>query len=159
MMSVSTRAYGLLFLPTVAGYIAGSALSTRLSASRSSEQVMWVGVRLALFASACMFLALEVWFHPASIVLPFSIYAMALGLVLPHSMAAALRPFPMIAGTASALLGFLQMGISSLAGAVVGFYLADSARPMSTTVLLVCCASCLIIRNLVYTEGIHHNSE
>jgi DHA1 family bicyclomycin/chloramphenicol resistance-like MFS transporter len=45
-------------------------------------------------------------------------------------MAVALRPFPHIAGTASALMGFIQMSISAAATALVGALLKDTAAPM-----------------------------
>ena len=41
-----------------------------------------------------------------------------MGLVLPHAMAIALAPFPHIAGTASSLLGFIQMSLSATASAL-----------------------------------------
>jgi DHA1 family bicyclomycin/chloramphenicol resistance-like MFS transporter len=45
-------------------------------------------------------------------------------------MAIALAPFPQIAGTASSLLGFIQMGLAGIASALVGQLLDDSAQPM-----------------------------
>lgn len=135
MMGVPERYYGLMFLSTVAGYIAGSAASTRLAHSRESEQVMWIGVQLSVLSALAMLLACELWFHPASIVLPMTLFAASLGIILPHAMAAALRPFPHMAATASALLGFIQMGLSSLAGAVVGHFLVNDTRPMTLVIL------------------------
>jgi DHA1 family bicyclomycin/chloramphenicol resistance-like MFS transporter len=147
MMGVAERYYGLTFLSTVAGYIAGSAASTRLSSSRESEQVMWLGVQISVLSAVAMCIAPEFWFHPASIVVPMSFFAASLGIILPHAMAAALRPFPHMAATASALLGFIQMGLSSLAGAVVGYFLVDSTRPMTGVILGLSLLSwCLIAR-------------
>jgi DHA1 family bicyclomycin/chloramphenicol resistance-like MFS transporter len=146
MMGVSTAAYGLLFLPTVVGYIAGNGISTRLVHGREPEQVMWIGAKLGMLGAICMTIASELVPQPLSIVLPMSLYSTALGIVLPHAMAAALRPFPQIAGTASALLGFIQMGLSSLGGAVVGALLVDSPRPMTFLILAITCLSCLLIK-------------
>jgi DHA1 family bicyclomycin/chloramphenicol resistance-like MFS transporter len=148
MMGVSTAHFGLLFLPTVAGYILGNAISTRLAHGREPEQVMWVGAKLGLAGAVCMVVASELTRVPLGIVLPMSLYSMALGIVLPHAMAAALRPFPHMAGTASALLGFIQMGLSSVGGAVVGASLVDSARPMTMMILMLSCVSCLMIKGL-----------
>jgi DHA1 family bicyclomycin/chloramphenicol resistance-like MFS transporter len=58
------------------------------------------------------------------------LYSASLGLVQPHAMALALRPFGHIAGTGSSLLGFIQMTTSALASAFVGQFLVDSAWPM-----------------------------
>ena len=148
MMGIAARYFGFLFLTTVMGYIVGNALSTRLAHGRESEQVMWIGARLALLACTVMLLTTEIWFHPASVLAPMALHSIALGISLPHAMAAALRPFPHMAGTASALFGFIQMGISSLAGAVVGYYLLDTARPMAITILLCTAAALLLCRRL-----------
>lgn len=148
MMGVAERHYGLTFLSTVAGYIAGSAASTRLAHSRESEQVMWLGVQLSVLSAGLICIAPEFWFHPASIILPMTFFAASLGIILPHSMAAAMRPFPHMAGTASALLGFIQMGLSSIAGAVVGYFLVDSTRPMTSVILGLSIASWCLVATL-----------
>ena len=63
-------------------------------------------------------------------------------------MAAALRPFPHMAGTASALLGFIQMGLSAVAGALVGYLLAENTRPMTLVILGLTVASLLLVARL-----------
>ncbi len=148
MMGVPTRYFGVLFLTTVAGYIVGSAISTRLATSRESEQVMWIGVQISVIGGLAMLLATELWFHPLSVLLPMTMVTAALGIVLPHAMGAALRCYPHMAGTASALYGFIQMGLSALAGAIVGFYLEADARPMVVMILLTSCAAWWLTRRL-----------
>ena len=148
MMGVPTTWFGSLFLTTVAGYIAGNALSTRLALGRSSERVMWLGIQLAIAGGALMLIASELWFHPVSIIVPMALYSTALGMVLPHAMATALRPFPHMAGTASALFGFVQMGLSAASGALVGAWLTDSARPMALTILAASVVAWMLIGTL-----------
>ncbi len=148
MQGVSPQLFGLLFLPIVVGYMIGNALSTRLSVGRTSERVMWIGVNTALCAAALMFSASSIWFHPASIVIPMAGYAVGCGLVLPHAMAVALRAYPHMAATASALLGFIQMGLSSAAGAFVGYLLVDTALPMTLNMCALAIMSWLLIRPL-----------
>ena len=149
MMGVPVEYFGALFLTTVAGYILGNALSTRLSALRSSEAVMRYGVRWAMLGAAGMVAAPWLWFHPTSIVVPMALYSMALGIVLPHAMAAALRNFPHMAGTASALFGFLQMGLSASMGAFVGAWLDSTPLPMTASILACSVLSWWLIRRLV----------
>jgi DHA1 family bicyclomycin/chloramphenicol resistance-like MFS transporter len=151
MMGVPARYFGVLFLTTVIGYIAGSAISTRLAHGRESEQVMWLGAQLALAAGSVMLCSTSIWFHPAAILLPMSAYSMALGIVLPHAMAAALRPFPHMAATASALFGFIQMGLSAMGGALVGLYLVDTATPMLLVIFTLSVAAWCLIRRLQAT--------
>ena len=71
------------------------------------------------------------------LVLPMMFYATGMGLVLPNAMAVALRPFPNIAGTASAMLGFIQMSLSAAATALVGSYLVDTPAPMLYFMLFI----------------------
>lgn len=131
MLGVPVQYFGFIFLPTVAGYIAGSGISARLATRWDSQQTMLLGGALCVLTSACMWagnslFATSIWV----LVLPMTIYAIGMGLVLPHAMAIAMAPFPQMAGTASALLGFIQMGLSALASALVGALLTDSPQPM-----------------------------
>jgi DHA1 family bicyclomycin/chloramphenicol resistance-like MFS transporter len=47
---------------------------------------------------------------------PVGIYAFGIAFVMPYMMTAAMEPFPEIAGSASALMGFIQMGAGFAAG-------------------------------------------
>jgi len=57
-----------------------------------------------------------------AIILPHMIYMVGTGIVMPQSMAGALAPFPHMAGTSSALLGFIQMTLAALVGVLVGHF-------------------------------------
>ena len=138
MLGVPVEYFGFIFLTSVAGYMSGSALSARLSRNYASEQTVLVGASLAVVAAGTMWLGAQLL--PRSIavlVVPMMFYSTGLGLVLPNAMAVALRPFPHIAGTASALLGFIQMSLSAFATALVGAYLVDTPAPMLNFMLLI----------------------
>jgi len=131
MLGVPLTWFGLIFHTSVVGYMSGSALSARLASHHRSETVMFAGSITAV-ASTVLMLAGH-WLLPQSVlalVLPMTLYALALGLVMPHAMAIALRPFAHIAGTASALLGFVQMGLAALVTAMVGKLLVDTPLPL-----------------------------
>ena len=139
MLGVPVEYFGLVFLTAVAGYMTGSGISARLAGRFDSEQVMLLGSALALFACVLILSAAYIW--PRSVLalmLPMMFYSTGLGLVLPHAMAIALRPFPHIAGTASALLGFVQMSLSAVASALTGVFLKDSPMPMLWAMLVIC---------------------
>jgi MFS transporter, DHA1 family, multidrug resistance protein len=53
-----------------------------------------------------------------SVMVPVGFYAFGIAFVMPHMTTAALMPFPRIAGTAAAMLGFVQMGSGVFSGAV-----------------------------------------
>jgi DHA1 family bicyclomycin/chloramphenicol resistance-like MFS transporter len=138
MLGVPVEYFGFIFLTSVAGYMLGSAISARLSRSYDSEQTVLVGASMATLSAGAMWIGGQLL--PDSItalVLPMMFYSTGIGLVLPNAMAVALRPFPQIAGTASALLGFIQMSLSASATALVGSYLVDTPAPMLSFMALI----------------------
>jgi len=156
MLGVPVEYFGLVFLTAVAGYMIGSGISARLASRFDSEQVMLLGSALAVFACVLILGAAYIW--PRSVLalmLPMMFYATGLGLVLPHAMAIALRPFPHIAGTASALLGFVQMSLSAVASALTGVFLTDTPLPMLWAMLVI---SLLAMALALRSHRLYHRS-
>jgi len=138
MLGVPVEYFGLIFLSSVVGYMLGSGVSARLTRYYDSEQTILLGATLVAIATGVMWLWAQQF--PDSItalVLPMVFYATGMGLLLPNAMAVALRPFPHIAGTASALMGFIQMSMSAAATALVGALLQDTPTPMLASMFLV----------------------
>jgi DHA1 family bicyclomycin/chloramphenicol resistance-like MFS transporter len=122
--------------------MAGSAISARLSRQHDSERIMRLGVFLATAASGLLLVSSYSW--PDSVLallMPLMLYSTAMGLVLPHAMAIALRPFAHIAGTASALLGFIQMSLAAGASAITGMFLTTTPKPMVWMLLAIALTS------------------
>jgi MFS transporter, DHA1 family, multidrug resistance protein len=138
MLGVPVKYFGFIFLSSVGGYILGSGLSARLSRSYDSELTVLVGAALATAAVGTMWIGAQLLPRGiAVLVLPMMFYSTGMGLVLPNAMAVALRPFPHIAGTASALLGFIQMSLSASTTALVGMYLKETPAPMLNFMLCI----------------------
>ncbi|MBK6508674.1 MAG: multidrug effflux MFS transporter [Haliea sp.] len=138
MLGVPVQYFGFIFLTSVAGYMAGSALSARLSRSYDSERTVLVGAALTALATATMWVMAHLFPRSVSaLMLPMMFYSTGMGLVLPNAMAVSLRPFPHIAGTASALMGFIQMAMSAAVTAVVGRYLVDTPAPMLNFIVFI----------------------
>jgi len=138
MLGVPLAYFGFIFLTSVAGYMLGSAVSARLSRSYDSEHIVLLGAVLAASGAGTMWLGAQLL--PSSIlvlIVPMTFYSIGIGFVLPNAMAVALRHFPHIAGTASALLGFIQMSLSASATALVGAYLIDTPAPMLNFMFLI----------------------
>ena len=145
MLGVPVQFFGFIFLSSVIGYMAGSALSARLTLYWQPEQTMLLGAGLAAGACTAMLVGgslvqQNIWVF----VLPMILYSAGMGLVLPNAMAVALRPFPHIAGTASALLGFIQMTLSGTATAVVGLFLRDTPAPMMYAMFFITLGALLL---------------
>jgi DHA1 family bicyclomycin/chloramphenicol resistance-like MFS transporter len=138
MFGLPAEYFGLIFISSIFGYILGSALSARLSRRHASELVMLTGVKLAAASCGTMWLAHVMWpDNLYTLILPMVTYSAALGLVLPHAMAIALRPFAHIAGTASSLFGFVQMTLSAAATAFMGYFLVNSPIPMIQAMFVI----------------------
>lgn len=138
MLGVPVKYFGFIFLTSVVGYMLGSAVSARLTRYYDSEQTILLGTILVAAAAGAMWLGAQLFPDSiAALVLPMVFYATGMGLVLPNAMAVALRPFPHIAGTASSLLGFIQMSMSAAATALVGAFLKDTPTPMLVSMVLV----------------------
>ena len=142
MLGVPVEYFGLIFLTAVIGYMTGSGISARVAQRFASEQLMLLGAVLSVLATVIMLTGAHIWpLSVLALMLPMVLYSTGLGLVLPHTMAIALRPFPHIAGTASALLGFIQMSLSAGASALAGAFLKDTPLPMLWIMLLITLAA------------------
>ncbi len=149
MLGVPVQYFGLIFLTSVVGYMLGSALSARLSRSHDSERTVLVGAVLVTISTSAMWIG--TYLLPGSVavlMLPMMLYSTGMGLVLPNAMAVALRAFPHIAGTASALMGFIQMALSASTTALVGAYLIDTPAPMLNFMVLITIFALLLSASL-----------
>ncbi len=111
--------FGLGMLGQTGSYFLGSVLFRLLLPSVSAERLVLPGLALILIGSLLAFLSIQ--FLPVSylsVMVPVGFYAFGIAFVMPHMTTAALMPFPRIAGTAAAMLGFVQMGSGVFGGAV-----------------------------------------
>ncbi|NQW11270.1 MAG: multidrug effflux MFS transporter [Alphaproteobacteria bacterium] len=116
----SPRAYGLLILFNVFGFLAGSLLATRYSEAVGSRRMVRFGA-VAVLISGLLMLAFPLAGHlsTASLLGPMMLLLFGMGIGLPNAFSGALQGFPRIAGSASALMGFTQMGCGMLASFAV----------------------------------------
>jgi DHA1 family bicyclomycin/chloramphenicol resistance-like MFS transporter len=136
--ALSPVQFGLCFGTMVLGFIAGSFASARMGGRYGIERMLLIGTSL-IFAGGLLLVAAYLVSDKSvlAIILPITIYATGVGITFPQSMAGALTPFPEIAGTASALMGFLQAAFAALVGLGVGHILNYGAWPMIATIALM----------------------
>lgn len=82
-------------------------------------------------------LAYQQVYSPWAVVIPQAIFMSGAGLVLPQCMAGAMAHFPAMAGSASALFGFIQMAAAAIAGAIVGSL--HNGTPLVMAVVISAC--------------------
>jgi DHA1 family bicyclomycin/chloramphenicol resistance-like MFS transporter len=94
-----------------------------------------VGAALALAAGLLLAaLALAGASHWSAVVLPMILYLFGCSLLIPNATAAALSPFPEIAGAASSLLGALPFGLGALVSAGLAAAFDGTIRPMALAI-------------------------
>jgi DHA1 family bicyclomycin/chloramphenicol resistance-like MFS transporter len=107
--------YGVMIIFPMATYIAGNAVAARFARRVGSNAMIVAGVALSLAAGLsmmawCTYPGLSVW----ALFMPMAASSLGNGLSQPSAMASGLSVHPHIAGTASGLIGFLQMAASAL---------------------------------------------
>jgi DHA1 family bicyclomycin/chloramphenicol resistance-like MFS transporter len=132
---VDARTFGFIFAGLAAGFIGSNQINVFLLRKFSSEQI-FLATLLIVCPMALLFLA-GTWFGwfglvPTLILLFISLSS--LGLAYPNAAALALSPFDRNIGSASAMLGFIQIGVSGLASATIGIF--DSHRMLPVVVIL-----------------------
>jgi len=130
--------FGLFFAIIVVGYMSGALGGSRLVGAYGIDRVIgWGALLAALSGSIMAILAMLEIYHITAIIIPHTFYMVAVGLVLPQSMAGALAPFPQMAGTSSAFLGFIQMSGAAIIGIIVGHSHDGTPRWMSISIALM----------------------
>ena len=139
--ALAPQVYGMCFGIVVVGYLLGSVLSGRLVRRFGSDYLLACGAWLGAFAGAIMWGLDMAGVHAglpgiAAILGPMFFCTLATGLVMPNAIGRALAPYPAMAGSASALMGFCQMTIAALVGIAVGHGLTDGSRALSAAVAI-----------------------
>ena len=142
IMGLTPDLLGFLTLFMPAGFITGNFIVSRLTYKYSIDQLIVVGNLFALSAMVAMFgIALTGHISVAAIVGPVYFLGLANGFGLPNNLAGAVSVDPTIAGTASALLGFMQMIMSALATIAVAFLQHESQLTMASIMLVTAVGS------------------
>ena len=109
VLGVSPLNYGLLFAVPAFAYILGTLIATRYVTRMGINNLLGIATIFILSGGAVM-LILGIVAQPAIeiIIAPMVIATIGISIAVPVGVAGALTPFDKQAGSASALLGFLQ---------------------------------------------------
>ena len=123
--------YGLVMFSLSVSYILGTLLCRRLLLHWGPLKTIRAGAWMSLTGGTLMF-ALNRWEYSSvfSLLLPFFLIMVAHGIHQPISQSGAVAPFPMAAGAASALSGFLMMLVAFAIGHWMGTHLDGSVFPL-----------------------------
>ena len=128
---VSGQHYGWIFAIIAGGLITSSQVNNLLLKRYRSEQIVPVVLGIQCFVAAALVAgtALNV-LHLTGTIACIFFYLCCQGFSFPNSSALSMAPFTKEAGSASALLGSIQMALGALASALVGLFSDGSAMPM-----------------------------
>jgi DHA1 family bicyclomycin/chloramphenicol resistance-like MFS transporter len=161
--------YGAWFACTGVAYMLGNVCCVRFAPRHSLERLIWFGLALQLAGAALNLLWGLTGFNqlPAWLFVTQMIVMFGNAFVMANSAAGALSVRPAAAGTASGLMGFLQMGLGSLSsqfGAWLGgSFATPTALNAAVLLLSLACASTMVFLvprgGLVATEEMIEKAE
>jgi len=131
-LGLSPPAYGFLMLGQTGCYALGGIVAQRAMRHMPAQRLVPVGLAVVVLAGALLAVAVRVLPLGVPVVmLPVMLWAFGIALIIPASQTAALAKFPQIAGSASALMGFIQMSAGFLAGLAAARF-ADQTEAIAT---------------------------
>jgi DHA1 family bicyclomycin/chloramphenicol resistance-like MFS transporter len=126
--------FGIGMLAQTGSYFVASLVARRLMARIGADRLVPFGLTFCIAGGLLM--AVLMRSAPISyltVMGPVAFMATGIALILPAMMTNALQPHPTIAGAASAMLGFLQMG-AGMAGSGVAALMDDPAIALGTVI-------------------------
>jgi DHA1 family bicyclomycin/chloramphenicol resistance-like MFS transporter len=115
IMGRSPAEFGVWFAFSSVGFMAGNFLTSRLSMRFGVDRMIWWGLAIEALGAlgAIVLAALAQPWGPAIIFIPQLVLGFGNGVMLPNAIAGAVSIRPQAAGTASGLLGCIQMTIGA----------------------------------------------
>lgn len=139
IFKVTEKQYGWIFALIAMGLILSSQLNSALLRIWTSEQIIKIALLCQTIIGILLFAGtLFGWFELFSTIFFIFIFLCCQGFTFPNSSALSLAPFSRNAGSASALMGAIQMGIGTLTSAIVSILSNNTALPMIG--VMACCA-------------------
>ncbi len=146
---VSPQVYGGIFALLSVGFIGGNQLNIFVLRKYKSREIFRVALLMQAIINLVFLLgAWYGWWGLATTIGMFFISLSCIGFTYPNASALALASFTRNLGTASALLGFLQMGIGGILSAGVGIFNSTSSIP----VVAVMAAASVIALGILMAE-------
>ncbi|MET7001526.1 multidrug effflux MFS transporter [Chitinophaga defluvii] len=131
IFQVSEKTYGWIFAFLSVGFIGSSQVNSLLLRKYKSEQIVLIALICQALTGIVFLLGMinGLLGLGGTIALLF-VFLCCLGFANPNAAALSLAPFSKQAGSASSLMGALQMGLGALASVGVSLFNAKSAVPM-----------------------------
>ena len=149
IFKVSPRAFGLIFTLLSVGFLSSSQLNIVFLKKFTSQKIFQVALGVQILLSVLFFIgAINHWLGLVPTIVFFLLILSCMGSINPNGSALALAPFTSNVGSASALMGFLQLSISSVISSLIG--LLNAVNLIQITSLL---AATAILAQLILFYG------
>lgn len=136
---VTEKQFGWIFALIALGLILCSQLNSVLLRIWTSEQIIKIALLCQAITGILLFAGTVFGlFELFSTIFFIFIFLCCQGFTFPNSSALSLAPFSRNAGSASALMGTIQMGLGTLTSAIVSIFSNNTALPMIG--VMACCA-------------------
>ena len=144
---VSQKMYGWIFAMLSVGFIGSSQLNNLLLRKFTSPQILHFILTVYVILAPCFLIVSQMgWLSlPLSFVFLFLLLS-CVGIANPNTAAMTLAPFEKNAGTASALMGAIQMGMGSAISVFISLFEKPSVTPLACAFLLSSVFSLLVLK-------------
>ncbi|MCF2442405.1 multidrug effflux MFS transporter [Dyadobacter sp. CY345] len=130
---IDEKVYGWIFAFLSVGFIGSSQLNTLLLRKYKSEQIINTALIFQLLISFTLaFASFNGLLTLTSTIILLFFFLCCIGLINPNAAALSLAPFSKNAGSASALMGAIQMGMGALISVVISLFEEPSTFPMAS---------------------------
>jgi len=137
-MSISPKEFGVWMATTSVGYVIGNLANKRLLKRYPIEIITLVGA----IASLTCLLLMEIWHNaspnsPTGLAIPMLLVGLSNGVIIANSIIMASSAIPRLRGSATGLVGAMQMGAGGISGTVAIWLGADQNTHIGIFTLLV----------------------
>lgn len=153
-LGLTPMQYGVLMILQTTALMVSNFIVSRLLRTTSARRLIPIGIAVICVAGlGFFFLYLLGPRSVAFVMLPGAIWLFGLPFVTPGTMTSALSHFPRIAGAASALVGFMQMGGGMVGSAVAAGLFHDPMGALGALLPLAAALACLTYYALPMESG------
>ena len=118
---MSRTALGMSYIPLSIAYVSGNVLARKIMKSRNLDQTLGLGYKFFLMGGLLTCTTLLIAPHSFMLsIAAVSIITLSNGFLMPLGTAGAVTSIPELSGTASGLVGFLQLTTAALAAKFIG---------------------------------------
>lgn len=137
-LGLSSTAYAIAFVSISVTYAFGNLLAGRMSVRVGLMPMLRAGILItSVFAIVMLGTILWLPAHIALFFAPMAVIAVGNGIAQPNAIAGAVSVRPQLAGTASGLIGSVQMALGAVLTLVVG--LTETGTGVATAVVMCLC--------------------